>query len=157
MKVMFFTVSTWKRPEIQSVQSPWVPRATKNSAHVTTTSVYQENTQYLTSIIKLRTEMEVQIPSFQPSTSQALFVPPMFMTYVEGSKMDWTVNGGLYHRFLKWKLKCENILDCEIVMLTDSKKCKKVIAWSGDFWDGSICFLVLAHGRPLVGYYMVQI
>ena len=55
------------------------------------------------------------------------------MPYIEGSKMDWTVNDSLYHRFLKWKLKCENILDCELAMLPESKKCKKVIAWSGDF------------------------
>ena len=55
------------------------------------------------------------------------------MPYIEGPKMDWTVNDGLYHRFLKWKLKCENILDCELAMLPESKKCKKVIAWSGDF------------------------
>ena len=47
--------------------------------------------------------------------------------------MGWTVNDSLYHRFLKWKLKCENILDCELAMLPESKKCKKVIVWSGDF------------------------
>ena len=28
---------------------------------------------------------------------------------------------------------CEHILDCELAMLPESKKCKKVIAWSGDF------------------------
>ena len=55
------------------------------------------------------------------------------MPYIEGPKMDWTVNDSLYHRFLKWKLKCENILDCELVMLPESKRCKKVITWSGDF------------------------
>ena len=27
----------------------------------------------------------------------------------------------------------ENILDCELAMLPDSKMCKKVIAWNGDF------------------------
>ena len=47
--------------------------------------------------------------------------------------MDWTVNDSLYHMFLKWKLKCENILDCELTMLPESKKCKKVRVWSGDF------------------------
>ena len=26
-----------------------------------------------------------------------------------------------------------NILDCELDMLSDSWKCKKVVAWSGDF------------------------
>ena len=55
------------------------------------------------------------------------------MPYIEGPKMDWTVNDGLYHRFLMQKLKCENILDCELAMLPESKKCKKVKAWSGHF------------------------
>ena len=47
--------------------------------------------------------------------------------------MDWTVNDILYHRFLKWKIKCENILDCELAMLSEARKCKKVVVWSGDF------------------------
>ena len=47
--------------------------------------------------------------------------------------MDWTVNDGLYHRFLKWHLKCENILECELSMLPEKRQCKKVIAWSHDF------------------------
>ena len=57
----------------------------------------------------------------------------MFMPYIEGPKMDWTVNDGLYHRFLKWYLKFENILECELAMLPERRQCKKVIAWSGDF------------------------
>ena len=40
---------------------------------------------------------------------------------------------GLYHRFLKWRLKCEAIFDCELANLPDKQKCQKVIAWSGDF------------------------
>ena len=28
-------------------------------------------------------------------------VPCMFMAYIEGTKMDWTVNDGLYHRLFK--------------------------------------------------------
>ena len=47
--------------------------------------------------------------------------------------MDWTVNDALYHRFLKWKLKCENILECKLADLSECQKCKKVIMWSGDF------------------------
>ena len=43
------------------------------------------------------------------------------------------MNDSLYHRLPKWKLKCENILDCELAMLPEAKKCKKVIVWSGDF------------------------
>ena len=57
----------------------------------------------------------------------------MFMPYIEGSKMNGTVNDGLYHRFLKWHLKCENILECELAMLPERRQSKKVIAWSGDF------------------------
>ena len=46
--------------------------------------------------------------------------------------MDWTVNDNLYNKFLKWKLKYENLLECELAMLAETRKCKKVIVWSGD-------------------------
>ena len=69
-------------------------------------------------------------------TSKAQILPNMFMCYIEGPKMDWTVNDGLYHRFLKWCLKCENILECDLPMLPEKRQCKKVIAWSGDFGMG---------------------
>ena len=45
--------------------------------------------------------------------------------------MDWTVNDSLYHRFLKWKIKCKNILDCELAMVSEARKCKKVVVRSG--------------------------
>ena len=60
-------------------------------------------------------------------------LPNMFMPYIEGPKMDWTVNDGLCHRFLKWLLKCENKWECELTMLPEKRQCKKVIVWSGDF------------------------
>ena len=79
-------------------------------------------------------ESEEEI-SFHPSRPQAPnpAMHNMFMPYIEGSKMDWTVNDSLYHCFLKWKLKCENILECELAALPEPQQCKKVIAWSGDF------------------------
>ena len=55
-----------------------------------------------------------------------------FVPYIEGPKMNWTVNDGLYHRFRQWKLKCENILECELATLSESRQCKKLISWSGD-------------------------
>ena len=55
------------------------------------------------------------------------------MPYIEGPKIGWTVNEALYHRLLKWKLKCENILECELAALPKCKKCKKVMAWPGNF------------------------
>ena len=67
----------------------------------------------------------------QPSQPQSL--PNVFIPDIEGPKMDLTVNGGLYNRLLKWHLKCENILECELAMLPEKRQCKKVIAWSGDF------------------------
>ena len=47
--------------------------------------------------------------------------------------MNQIVNDILYNRFIKWKIKCENILECELAMLSEARKCKKVVAWSGDF------------------------
>ena len=46
--------------------------------------------------------------------------------------MNWTVNDDLYHCFLKWHLKCENILECKLAALPERQNCKKVIAWSSD-------------------------
>ena len=61
--------------------------------------------------------------------------------------MDWSVNDSLYHRFLKWKLKGENILNCELAMFPDSKNCKKVTAWSGDFgMDQYVSWYLLPEG-----------
>ena len=74
--------------------------------------------------------------SFHPSRPQAPnpAMCNMFMPYIEGPKMDWTVNVSLYHHFLKWKLKYEYILERELAALPESQQCKKVIAWSRDFW-----------------------
>ena len=47
--------------------------------------------------------------------------------------MDWSVNGRLYNRFLNWKIKCEHLLECELAMISEARKGKEVVAWSGDF------------------------
>ena len=67
------------------------------------------------------------------------FPPNMFMPYIEGPHMDWTVNDGLYYRFSKWRLKCKNILECKLALLPEHQKCKKVVAWSGDLGWTSVC------------------
>ena len=66
--------------------------------------------------------------SVQMPTQQQAYMP-----YIEGPKMNWSVDDGLYNRFIKWKIRCKNILHCELAMLSGARKCKKVIAWSGDF------------------------
>ena len=74
-----------------------------------------------------------QDPEVFLQPSQAQNVPNMLMPYIEGPELDWTVNDSLYHRFFKWYLKCENILECKLAMLPEKRQCKKVIAWSGNF------------------------
>ena len=66
--------------------------------------------------------------SVQMPTQQQAYMP-----YIEGQTMNWNVDDGLYNRFIKWKIRCENILDCELAMLSEARKCKTVIAWSGNF------------------------
>ena len=67
----------------------------------------------------------------QVSHSQFHYPGPM-VPYVEGPKIDWTVDDALHSRFVQGKIKCENILDCELSILQESAKCKKVIQWSRD-------------------------
>ena len=55
--------------------------------------------------------------------------------------MNWTVDDGLYHKFLKWRLKSKTILDCELANLPTKQKCQKIIAWSGDFGMGLVCIM----------------
>ena len=66
-----------------------------------------------------------------PAHTVPQVIPSMYMPYIEGPRMGFTVNDGLYHLFLKWRLKYKNVLECELAALPE--KCKKVIAWSRDF------------------------
>ena len=77
-------------------------------------------------------EQEVYINHTHPHAPQPVYTK-MYMPYIEDPKMHWMVNDALYDTFLKWKFKCKNILECELVALPKCQKCKKVIAWSGDF------------------------
>ena len=81
---------------------------------------------------KSEPEQDVYINHTHPHAPHPVYTN-MYMSYIEGPKMDWMVNDALYHRFLKWKLKCKNILECEVAALPKCQKCKKVIVWSGDF------------------------
>ena len=63
---------------------------------------------------------------------QPPIVTGMYMPYIEGPCMDWTVNDNLYYRFLKWCPKCNNIQECKLAALPEYQQCKKVIAWGGN-------------------------
>ena len=97
------------------------------------TSVLQEHLSVNQESSSSEQETEMQDSSLQPCTSQTQFMPATFIPYIKGPQMDWTVNDGLYHRFLKWKLKCKNIVDCEPVVFPKSEKGKKFIACTGVF------------------------
>ena len=101
-------------------------KSSKNNQHEQHTSdifLPEEETSYEQ---ETDSEQEVFVRPQQASTS-------MFVPYIEGPKMNCTVDDCLYNRFIKWKIKCENILDCELAMLSEARKCRKVVAWSADF------------------------
>ena len=102
-----------------TLQSPIMPRITKDSAH-RNNNLHQDetevpNSQEDVSISDQEPDPEV---SFYPSRAQHV-IPNVFMPYIEGPKMDWTVNDSLYHRFFKWYLKYKNILECELAALPE--------------------------------------
>ena len=75
-------------------------------------------------------EQEIYINHTHPNALQLVYTN-MYMPYIKGLKMDRMGNDVLYHRFLKWKLKYENILECELAALP--------VVWQ--LWNGSICIL----------------
>ena len=122
-----------------------MPRSTKNSACVVNTNVCQDTSIVSKESSSSDVEMEVQSPQFiQPSTNQPHpLVIPMFMPYIEGPKMDWTVNDSFYHRFLKWKLKLENIR-LQAFHVARFKEMQESHSMEWRFWYVSICVIVLA-------------
>ena len=75
-----------------------MPRTTKTAkASINTMENVQEESSTHEESPSSHKEQDPEV-FFQPSQAQA--VPNMFMPYIESPKMDWTVNDGLYHRFL---------------------------------------------------------
>ena len=110
-----------------------MPNAAKKSSSEWSvpSSEVSENTDTQAESSSSDQELDPEV-SFHPAV-HPLTSPTMFMCYIEGPKMNWAVDIGLYHRFLKWRLKCETILDCKLANLSAKQKCQKVIAWSGNF------------------------
>ena len=53
--------------------------------------------------------------------------------YIDGPKMDWSMDDGLYSRFQDWKLECELILDGELADIAEPRKVNTLIRWAGSF------------------------
>ena len=95
-----------------------MPKANKSSAWGTAQVPLPEDT-----VPSSQEELSSSEQEPDPEASFYQFRPPqpvqsMCMPYIEGPKMDCTVNGGLYQRFLKCCLKCENNLQCELAALS---------------------------------------
>ena len=112
---------------------PCAVRVTKSPSTSVMTEAEEESSHDETSVNQeSKPEQEVSINHPHPNAPQPVHTN-MHMPCIEGLKMDWMINDALYHRFLKWKLKCKNILECELTALPECQKCKKVITWSSEF------------------------
>ena len=117
------------------IQNPKMPRTTK-SPHMwlTTMKVKKMPVHKKGQALNRNKTKKFFLP-----WSQAQLIPNMFMSYTEGPKMAWTINDGIYHRFLKRHFKCETILKCEFVMLSERRKCRKqllgvvILTWTSMF------------------------
>ena len=79
-----------------------MPKATKSSAWVEAQASSQKEAHETSREELMSSDQETDPEvTFNPPRQQPQVVPSMFMPYIEGPKMDWTVNHGLYHRFLK--------------------------------------------------------
>ena len=99
-----------------------MPKSTKSTKASTSTieNIQDESSAHEES----SSSDQEQDPEVFLQPSEAQVVPNIFMPYIESPKMNWTVNDCLYHRFLKWYLKCKNILECELSMLREKRQCK---------------------------------
>ena len=115
-----------------------MPKATKKSVHECT-PLPSEDPDVLGSqeeSINSDQEQDEEV-SFNPSSAYPAcpvpqVIPSMYMPYTEGPWMDWTLNDGLYHRFLNRRLKCKNILECELAAILEKQQCDGVgtLGWT---------------------------
>ena len=120
---------------IYQIQNPIMPKATQKSA-CEKHNLSNEESEVPSGPEETSSDQQVdQEPdpevSFHPSRAQQA-IPSMLMPYIEDPKMDWKSMMVSTTDFLKWCLKCENILEWKLVALPECQKCKKLITWSGD-------------------------
>ena len=96
-----------------------MPKATKSSAQGATPEPTHEEMTTSSQDDDSSSDQEPDPEITFHFSRQPQPVPSIFMLHIEGPKMDWTVNGELYHRFLKWHLKCENILESKLAALPE--------------------------------------
>ena len=86
---------------------PCAVRTTKGPSTSMMTKVEEEASHDGTSINEeSEPEQEVTVNHPHSNAPQPVYTN-MYIPYIEGPN-------DTYHRFLKWKLKCKNILECEL-------------------------------------------
>ena len=84
-----------------------MPKAAKKSTHETQnlpsedTDVPESPEESASSDQEPDAEVSFHPSLVPPIHPMPQVLPGMYMPYIEGPKMDWTVNDGLYHHFLK--------------------------------------------------------
>ena len=53
--------------------------------------------------------------------------------YIDGPKMDWSMDDGLHSCFQDWKLECELNLHGELTEIVEPRKVNTLICWAGSF------------------------
>ncbi len=51
--------------------------------------------------------------------------------FIEGLRMDWMMNDGLFARFCQWRLGCNLILESEYADVTETQKVNTLLRWTG--------------------------
>ena len=80
-----------------------MPKATKSSQcgqHTIEYVLPEETSQQEETSSDQEQDVEQEVNISPPQA-----VPSMFIPYIEGPNMDWTLKDNLYNRFLKWNLK----------------------------------------------------
>ena len=85
------------------MQSPIMSKATKSymGKKLVTRRVRSSKQPRRYSKLRSRDRSRTRPRSFILSSRAQKAIQNMFMPYIEGPKMDWTVNDALYHRILK--------------------------------------------------------
>ena len=91
---------------------------------------------------------EVSFHQFRPPQA----VPNMFIPYIEGPKMDWTVNEGLDHWFLNVVLEVweySGVWACSFAWVTPMQESDCL---GQGLWHGPMCVMVLVSRRVQLRY-----
>ena len=103
------STSVLTEEEASHDESPHAARAIKDpSTNVLTKTEEEASHDASSTHEESEPEQEVYINCTHPYAPQPVYTN-MYMPYIKGPKMEWMVNNAIYHRFLKWKLKCENM------------------------------------------------